>query len=120
MKTFFKKSVTIVDDTLRQNVCQQLNDEQRLEYLRRFKKLLPGGALMPVKDRYGRQMQTVTTSTKTFAGEHLRLTVKRAKRWMHSGNFLRVGAPRHIALAMAVFQKAYPKDFEALAKRVTV
>ena len=120
MKNPFKKSVTVVDDTLRQNVCRQLNDDERLEYLRRFKKLLPGGVLVPVKDRRGHQVQTVIKAKKVFAGEHLRLTVKRAKRWMRSGNFPHTGAPRHIAIAVAAFQKAYPNDFEALARRVTV
>lgn len=110
-----KKKVTIIDDTLRRNVCHPLSAEMRMEYFKRFKKLPPDDFLVPVKNRRNQQIQETVRVKHVFKGEYLKHAVHRAKRWMRSGKFPGTGAPRHIAIFMAAFHKADPKGFEKLA-----
>ena len=109
-----KKKVTVIDDTLRRNVCSPLTDKARMDYFRRFKKLLPAGTLVPMIDRQRRQVQETVQVKHVFEGERLKHAVHRAKRWMRSGKFPGTGAPRHIALFMAAFYKADPKGFKEI------
>lgn len=51
-----------------------------------------------------------TVIVRRFEDMQIDVMVKRAKRWLR--NKSATGSPpRHIDMAIAVFQKAYPKDF---------
>lgn len=63
----------------------------------------------------GRKMQEKTRTVHVFEGQHLNNAIRRARRWMRNAHRRRDGirgAPKHIALKLAAFHKAYPVDFE--------
>lgn len=94
------RKVVIIDDTGRENRHMFRGHELRLAI-----------------DTVGHRMQNVVTRKVTFEGDHLDLTVKRAKRYMRSRRF-RSGqpAPRHLTLAMSVFNKADREGFLAAVR----
>lgn len=110
------KKVTILDDTLCQNVIHVVTPRMR-EQLAMIGQPLPDGLrFFTAKDECGRMIQEPVTVKRVFEGRHLEIAVKRAKRWMHNRRkTMNKRPPRHIALAMAAFHKIDPKGFDELS-----
>lgn len=73
-----------------------------------------GKRMMMAQDRQGRRLQEKTQTVCVFEDRHLDLAVLRARRWIRNAHKRRDGirgAPKHIALKLAAFHKAYPVDF---------
>ena len=70
--------------------------------------------MMMSQDRQGRRLQDKAHTTHVFEGRRLDLAVLRARRWIRNSHKRRDGirgAPKHIALKLAAFHKAYPVSF---------
>lgn len=105
-----RDKVTIADDTLRRNAAGRITTAAREQATRMGLPISPGQQYYIIKDRG----QTVVQSVKcfrTYEGEHLRLAVHRARRYIRSGRPLDK-APRHIAHALAAFLAADRKGFK--------
>lgn len=87
--TLDPRTVTVIDDTLRENIIG-FNERGQLV----------------------KQGQREVHSQHEFRGRHLQIAINRAKRFMRSLRFQGGGAPRHIALAMMAFHKADHEGFQ--------
>ncbi len=108
-----KKKVTIVDDTLRHNLCVKVSAEMRSDFAKRGRPIPPRVSHLPARDRHGHTVMQEVRAIRTFEGVHLENVMKRARRWIRRQR--RCGTdgkmPGHIALAMAAFRKADPAGF---------
>ena len=110
-----KRKVRVIDDTLRANAVEVVTPQMRVDHLKKHGRLLLASVVL-VKDRQHRQIQRVENSEHVYEDKHLQEAVRRAKRWMRSDKFPKVGAPHHIALAMAAFHAADPDGFRKEVK----
>jgi len=107
-----KNKVTIIDDTFRVNRCTTITKGMNDTAIEATGNPLgPVGSLIPLKYK-GQQVQDVVKVPVTFEGRHLEIAIRRAKRFLRSVKRKPRGAPRHIALALAAFQKADPEGFK--------
>ena len=109
-----KKKVTVVDDTLRQNVATLITQEMRLEAFRAGVSLPLNQHYTLSRDRQGRQLQRAVARKHVYEGPRLEAAVRRAARWIRSRGAQCGDAPHHIRLAMAVFKAQQPRRFDAM------
>ena len=110
-----KDKIRVIDDTLRANVVEVVTPQMRVDHLKKHGCLLSASVVL-VKDRQHRQVQRVENLEHVYEGRRLEEAVRRAKRWMRSAKFPKIGAPHHVALAMAAFHKADPVGFRKEVK----
>ncbi|RUQ88310.1 hypothetical protein ELZ18_15740 [Brucella abortus] len=78
-----KDPVTIIDGSGRRNVTVEVTDEIRELYLSLHGVPLPREVKrLQQRDDQGRKVQERVETHITYAGAHLRNSVRRAKRWM--------------------------------------
>lgn len=109
--------VTIIDDTSRRNVMQEVTPYIQQTFLLRGLMLPEIGTLLPMKIK-GQQVQEPVSVPHVFEGQHLQNVIRRAKHWMRSKKFMGNKPPHHIALAMAAFSKAQPVEFHNILSEV--
>ncbi len=107
--------VKIIDDTLRCHSVQEVTDQMRGDFAKAGNPIPDGTKILPLKDRLGRQAMETVQVEHIYEGRVLEIAITRAKRWIRSAKFADgVGAPHHIALALAAFHKADPDSFKEL------
>ncbi len=109
-----KKRVTVVDDTLRENVAIILTNAMRMEAFRAGASLPLTQRFVMSRDQQGRQLQRAVKRKHVYEGPRLEVAIRRAMRWIRSRGIRCGDAPHHIGLAMATFKAAQPKRFETM------
>lgn len=108
--------VKIIDDTFKSNKTVRITKAMRDAAIAKGHPLPYGLTYLQIYNRARQRVQRVRKEIFWFEDKHLENVVRRARRWIVNRSRLGQRPPRHIALAMAAFHKAYPDEFEKALK----